>query len=47
VEFRSESSRDLAVFRRFLSFSAYLRYAIEWAVECAQRLEKLPEAFEL
>jgi hypothetical protein len=46
VEFRTESSRDLAVFKSYPSFTAFLRYAVDWAVDRAKWLEQLPPAFD-
>jgi hypothetical protein len=46
VEFRTESSRDLTVFRSFPSFTAFLRHAIERAVESAKWLERLGPNFD-
>lgn len=45
VQFRTESSRDLVVFRRFPSFTAFLRHAIDWAVARAKWLERVPPSF--
>jgi hypothetical protein len=45
VQFRTESSRDLAVFESFPSFTAFLRHAVDWAVDCAKGLERLPPSF--
>lgn len=45
VEFRTESSRDLAVFKSHPSFTAFLRYAIDLAVDRAKWLERLPQSF--
>jgi hypothetical protein len=46
VEFRTESSRDLAVWKSYPSFTAFLRDAIDWAVDRAKWLERLPQSFD-
>jgi len=46
VEFRTESSRDLAVFKSYPSFTAFLKYAIDWAADQAKWLEQLPPSFD-
>jgi hypothetical protein len=46
VEFRTESSGDLAVWKTYPSFTGFLRYAIDWAVDRAKWLERLPQPFD-
>jgi hypothetical protein len=46
VEFRTESSRDLAVFKSYSSFTVYLKHAIDWAVDRAKWLGQLPPSFD-
>lgn len=46
VEFRTESSRDLAVFKSYATFTAFFRDAVDWAAERAKWLEQLPPSFD-
>ena len=46
VEFRTESSRNLAVFKSYPSFVAFLKFAIDEAVERAKWLNQLPPNFD-
>ena len=46
VEVRTESSRDLSVFKTFPTFTAFLRDAIESTVEQGIEFGQLPDAFD-
>ena len=46
VEFRTESSQDLAVFESHPSFTSFLKDAIDWATDRAKWLECLPQSFD-
>jgi hypothetical protein len=47
VEIRTESSRDLSVFKTFPTFTAFLRDAIESTVEQGKAFGRLPDAFDV